>query len=219
MNPRAVAAEALGTGLLVTAVIGSAIMASRLTSDGGVLLLANALATGAVLLVLITIFAPLSGAHFNPAVCLIRALRRDITWPTCAAFTLAQCLGGVAGTLLAHAMFDLPLLQTASNIRTGAAQYLAEGVATFGLILTILGGQRAKGANVALLVAAYITAAYWFTASTSFANPVMALARSLTDTPSGIRPSDAPAFVLAEIAGAITALALSSWLFRQPVQA
>ena len=218
MTPRAVAAEALGTGLLVTAVVGSAIMAGNLTQDGGVLLLANAIATGAALLVLITVFAPISGAQFNPAVSLILALRRQITWPACAAFVLAQCAGGIAGTLLAHAMFDLPLWQTSTHIRSGAAQYLAEGVATFGLILTILGGQNAKGTNVAMLVASYITAAYWFTASTSFANPVMALARSLTDTPAGIRPADAPAFVLAELAGAVLAMALGGWLFRAPDQ-
>ena len=217
MTPRALAAEALGTGLLVTAVIGSAIMAHNLTQDGGVLLLANAIATGAALFVLITIFAPVSGAQFNPAVSVTLALRREITWPACAGFILAQCVGGVAGTLLAHAMFELPLWQASTHIRTGSAQYLAEGVATFGLILTILGGQ-ARGANVAVLVAAYITAAYWFTASTSFANPVMALARSLTDTPSGIRPADAPGFVLAEFAGAVLAMTLSGWLFRKPDQ-
>ena len=194
-------------------------MAGRLTQDGGVLLLANALATGAALLVLITVFAPVSGAQFNPAVSLILALRRDITWPDFGAFLLAQCVGGIAGTLLAHAMFDLPLWQSSSQIRSGAAQYLAEGVATFGLILTILGGLRAKGANVAVLVAGYITAAYWFTASTSFANPVMALARSLTNTPSGIRPADASAFVQAEITGAVLAMALSGWLFCEPDQA
>ncbi len=217
MNARALAAEALGTCLLVTAVVGSAIMAQNLTPDGGVLLLANAIATGAALLVLITLFAPISGAQFNPAVSLILALRRQIPWTACAAFILAQSGGGVAGTLLTHAMFELPLWQTSSHIRSGGAQYLAEGVATFGLILTILGGQ-ARGANIAVLVASYITAAYWFTASTSFANPVMALARSLTDTPSGIRPADAPAFVLAELAGAVLAMALSGWLFRSPDQ-
>jgi glycerol uptake facilitator-like aquaporin len=218
MTPRGLAAEALGTCLLVTAVIGSAIMAGNLTQDHGVQLLANAIATGAALLVLITVLAPISGAHFNPAVSLILALRRDITWPTCAAFTLAQCTGGIAGTVLAHAMFDLSLWQTASHIRTGPSQYLAEGIATFGLILTILGGQQAR-ANVAALVASYIVAAYWFTSSTSFANPVMTLARSLTDTPSGIRPSDAPVFVMAEIAGAVVASALCAWLFPRPDQA
>ena len=218
MTARALVAEALGTLLLVTAVIGSAIMAGRLTQDGGVLLLANALATGAALMVLITVFAPLSGAQFNPAVSLVLALRREITWPAFAALVLIQCLGGIAGTLLAHAMFDLPLWQTSTHIRSGTGQYLAEGVATFGLILTILGGRHAK-ANIAPLVAAYITAAYWFTASTSFANPVMALARALTDTPSGIRPADAPAFMVAEVAGAVLAMILAGWLFRDPDQA
>ena len=218
MNARAMVAEALGTGLLVTAVIGSAIMAGRLTQDGGVLLLANALATGAALLVLITIFAEISGAQFNPALSLVLALQSKITWRGCAAHIVAQCVGGIAGTLLTHAMFNLPLLQISTHIRTGSGQYLAEGVATFGLILTILGGLRAK-ADIAVLVASYITAAYWFTASTSFANPVMALARALTDTPSGIRPADAPAFVLAEIGGAVLAMVLSGWLFRAPDQA
>ena len=218
MNARAMVAEALGTGLLVTAVIGSAIMAGRLTQDGGVLLLANALATGAALLVLITIFAEISGAQFNPALSLVLALQGKITWRGCAAHIVAQCVGGIAGTLLTHAMFNLPLLQISTHIRTGSGQYLAEGVATFGLILTILGGLRAK-ADIAVLVASYITAAYWFTASTSFANPVMALARALTDTPSGIRPADAPAFALAEIGGAVLAMVLSGWLFRAPDQA
>ncbi|MEO6300705.1 MAG: MIP/aquaporin family protein [Paracoccaceae bacterium] len=219
MNLRALVAEGLGTLLLVVAVIGSAIMAGQLTQDGGVLLLANSLATGAALLVLITIFAPLSGAQFNPAVSLVLALRAEIGWTDCAAFIMAQSVGGVAGTLIAHAMFDLPLLQISGHIRTGAAQYLAEAIATFGLILTILGSQYAKGANVALMVASYITAAYWFTASTSFANPVMALARSLTNTPAGIRPTDAPAFVVAEVLGAVLAMVLGSWLFRTPDQA
>ena len=208
---RALVAEALGTLLLVTAVIGSAIMASAMTQDSGVQLLANAIATGCALLTLITIFAPLSGAHFNPAVTLVMALRRKITPQTALAYVAAQYLGGVAGTLLTHAMFDLPLLQASTHARHGSAQFLAEVVATFGLILTIL-SPRATPA----LIAAYITAAYWFTASTSFANPVMDLARALTDTPSGIAPADAPAFLLAQIIGAALAAALGGWLFRPP---
>ena len=206
---RALVAEALGTLLLVAAVIGSAIMARALTDDTGVLLLANAIATGCALLTLITIFAPLSGAHFNPAVTLVMALRRKISLQTAAAYILAQCAGAVAGTMLTHAMFDLPLLQTSTHIRSGAPQFLAEVVATFGLILTVL-SPRATPA----LIAAYITAAYWFTASTSFANPAMDLARALTDTPSGIRPADAPAFLAAQIIGALLAAALGGWLFK-----
>ena len=206
---RPLIAEALGTLLLVTAVIGSAIMAKNLTPDSGVQLLANAIATGCALLTLITILAPLSGAHFNPAVTLVLTLRRQINPKTAVAYVAAQCAGGVCGTLLAHAMFALPLLQSATHIRTGAPQYLAEAVATFGLILTILSPRVTPA-----LIASYITAAYWFTASTSFANPVMTLARALTDTPSGIRPIDAPAFVLAQIAGALLAMALGGWLYK-----
>ena len=214
MTLRPLAAEALGTLLLVTAVIGSAQMATTLTRDGGVLLLANAIATGCALFTLITILAPLSGAHFNPAVTLVMALRRKVGPGMTLAYVAAQLAGGVAGTLLTHAMFDLPLLQTSTQIRTGSAQFLAEIVATFGLILTIL-SPRATPA----LIAAYITAAYWFTASTSFANPVMDLARALTDTPAGIRPADAPSFLGAQLIGAALAASLASWLFtpdRQP---
>ena len=210
---RALAAEALGTLLLVAAVIGSAQMAANLTQDTGVLLLANAIATGCALLTLITIMAPLSGAHFNPAVTLVMVLRRQIALPLALAYIAAQAIGGVAGTLLTHAMFDLPLLQTSTHIRTGSAQFLAEIVATFGLILTIL-SPRATPA----LIATYITAAYWFTASTSFANPVMDLARALTDTPAGIRPSDAPAFLLAQLIGAGLAALIGGWLFVTPRQ-
>lgn len=208
---RALVSEALGTMLLVTAVIGSAIMAQTLTSDSAILLLANAIATGCALLTLITIFAPLSGAHFNPAVTLIMALRRSIPPQTAAGYVAAQCIGAIMGTILAHAMFALPLLQTASHIRSGPPQFLGEITATFGLTLTILSPRCTPA-----LIASYITAAYWFTSSTSFANPAMALARAFTDTPSGIRPLDAPAFVLAEIIGALIALALGGWLFRDP---
>lgn len=208
---RALVSEALGTMVLVTAVIGSAIMAQTLTSDSAILLLANAIATGCALLTLITIFAPLSGAHFNPAVTLIMALRRSIPPQTAAGYVAAQCIGAIMGTILAHAMFALPLLQTASHIRSGPPQFLGEITATFGLILTILSPRCTPA-----LIASYITAAYWFTSSTSFANPAMALARAFTDTPSGIRPLDAPAFVLAEIIGALIALALGGWLFRDP---
>jgi glycerol uptake facilitator-like aquaporin len=214
MNARKIAAEALGTALLVMAVIGSGIMGDRLTDDAALALLANTLATGAALLVLITIMAPLSGAHFNPVVTLVFALRREIAPALGLAFVLAQVTGGVAGTFAAHAMFDLPILQVSDTIRTGAAQWFSEVVATFGLLLAILGGLRAR-ANVAVIVAAYITAAYWFTASTSFANPAVALARAFTDTFSGIRPTDLPGFWGAEIAGALLAAAVGGWLFAQ----
>jgi glycerol uptake facilitator-like aquaporin len=212
---RRLTAEALGTALLVTAVVGSGIMADRLTEDTALALLANTIATGAALIALITIFAPISGAHFNPAVTLVMALRRDLPVALAAAYIAVQCAGGLLGTWAAHAMFDLPILQLSTTIRTGPAQWLAEAVATFGLIMAILGAISAR-ANVAFIVAAYITAAYWFTASTSFANPAVALARSLTDTFAGIRPADLPGFMLAQIAGALIAMLLGNWLFRPP---
>ena len=210
---RRLTAEALGTAMLVTAVVGSGIMADRLTTDTALALLANTIATGAAMIMLITIFAPVSGAHFNPVVTLVMALRRDLPAVIAAPYIAAQCAGGIIGTWAAHAMFSLPILQISSTIRSGPAQWLAEGVATFGLILAILGAINAR-ANVAFTVAAYITAAYWFTASTSFANPAVALARALTDTFAGIRPADLPGFMAAEIAGGLLAMLLSQWLFR-----
>ena len=214
MTPaRRLTAEVLGTALLVTAVVGSGIMADRLTDEIALALLANTIATGAALIALITIFAPISGAHFNPVVTLVMALRRDLPAALAIAYIAAQCAGGIIGTWAAHAMFDLPILQLSTTIRTGSAQWLAEAIATFGLILAIFGAINAR-ANVTIIVAAYITAAYWFTASTSFANPAVALARSLTDTFAGIRPADLPGFVLAQIAGALIAMALAGWLFR-----
>ncbi|WP_186389097.1 MIP/aquaporin family protein [Stappia sp. TSB10P1A] len=209
---RRLAAEALGTGVLVATVVGSGIMADRLTGDAALALLANTLPTGAILVVLITCLGPLSGAHFNPAVTLVFALRRELAPAEAAAYALAQILGGVAGTLVAHAMFELPLLQLSATMRTGPAQWLAEGVATFGLLLAILAGLRFRAEAVPWLVGLYITAAYWFTASTSFANPAVAVARSLTDTFAGIRPVDLPAFILAECLGAALAFALLRWL-------
>ncbi len=214
MTLRPLVSEALGTLMLVMAVIGSAIMAGKLTDDIGVLLLANAVATGCALLTLITLFGPISGAHFNPAVTLVMALRREMTPPLALAYIAAQCAGGVAGTLLTHSMFDLSLFQASTQVRGGSGQVLAEAIATFGLILTILGARKA--ANLPALIATYITAAYWFTSSTSFANPAMLLARALTDTPSGIRPLDTPAFLVAQIVGAVLALALGTWLFTKP---
>ena len=212
---RRLTAEGLGTALLVAAVVGSGIMADRLTDDTALALLANTIATGAALIMLITIFAPISGAHFNPVVTLVMALRRDLPASRAMPYIAAQCIGGILGTWAAHAMFDLPLLQLSTTIRTGPSQWLAEAIATFGLILAILGAMNAR-ANVALTVAAYITAAYWFTASTSFANPAVALARALTDTFAGIRPADLPGFILAQIAGALIAAAIGGWLFKKP---
>lgn len=204
--PRRLLAETLGTCLLVATVVGSGIMADALSADDAVSLLGNTLPTGAILFVLITLFGPLSGAHFNPVVTLVFLLRGEIAANLALAYMAAQALGGTAGTVLAHAMFDLPLWQISGTIRTGTAQWLAEGVAAFGLILTILGGIRQRPDAVPMLVALYITAAYWFTASTSFANPAVALARALTDTFAGIRPDDLPGFMLAEIIGAVAGL-------------
>ncbi|ODT18189.1 MAG: MIP family channel protein [Kaistia sp. SCN 65-12] len=215
MTPaRRLAAEALGTALLVTTVVGSGIMATRLTTDTAMTLMGNALPTGAMLFVLISILGPISGAHFNPAVTAIFALRRDIAWPMAAGYMLAQLAGGIVGSVIAHLMFELPALQLASEPRTGAAQWFSEAVATFGLVAVILGGLRTSRAAVPALVGLYITAAYWFTASTSFANPAVTIARALTDTFSGIRPLDAPGFILAQLAGALLALGLAGWLFR-----
>jgi glycerol uptake facilitator-like aquaporin len=212
--PRRVAAETLGTALLVATVVGSGIMAESLTRDVALALLANTLATGAILVVLITVFGPISGAHFNPAVSVIFALKRDLTPRDALFYVVAQVAGGVVGTITAHAMFALPLLDVSLKMRTGGAQWLAEGVAAFGLVATILGGIRFSQPSVPWLVGLYITAAYWFTSSTSFANPAVAIARSMTNTFSGIRPVDLPGFIVAEFCGAIVALMLMSWLLR-----
>lgn len=211
--PRRLFAEGLGTGLLVCAVVGSGIMAESLTDDVALALLANTLPTGAILVVLITILGPLSGAHFNPAVTLAFAVRRHAPWSEVAPYILVQVAGGIAGAALAHGMFDLDLLQTATKIRTGGSQWLAEAVATFGLVFTIFAGIRQAPAAVPWLVGLYIIAAYWFTASTSFANPAVAIARSFTDTFSGIRPFDLPGFVVAQLAGALIGVAVAAWLF------
>jgi glycerol uptake facilitator-like aquaporin len=211
---RRLAAEALGTGLLVTTVVGSGIMADRLTADTALALLGNTLPTGAILVVLITILGPISAAHFNPAVSLVFAMKRDIDWTTVALYVIAQVGGGIAGTIVAHVMFGLPLVEASLTERTGGAQWLAEAVAAFGLVATILAGIRFANSSVAWLVGLYITAAYWFTASTSFANPAVAIARSLTNTFSGIRPIDLPGFILAELAGAVIGYLVMAWLLR-----
>ena len=199
---RRLAAEALGTGTLVATVVGSGIMAETLTHDIALALLANTLATGAILVVLITVLAPVSGAHLNPAVSLVFALKGELAPREALLYAAAQILGGIAGTIAAHVMFALPLLDASLKARTGGAQWFAEGVASFGLVVTILGGIRFERKAVPWLVGLYITAAYWFTASTSFANPAVAIARSFTNTFSGIRQLDLPGPILAELLGA-----------------
>ena len=204
---RKLAAEALGTLLLVCTVIGSGIMAVNLADgNNAVALLGNTLATGAILVVLITVFSPVSGAHFNPAVSLVFRLRGELDNNDFLAYVVAQLIGGLLGTVLAHAMFELALLTPSGNIRTGHGQFLAETVATFGLVMTILGGLKYRAEAVPMLVGLYITAGYWFTASTSFANPAVTLARGFTDSFSGIRPADMPLFWLAQFFGAVLAL-------------
>jgi glycerol uptake facilitator-like aquaporin len=212
--PRRLVAEMLGTALLVATVVGSGIMAEALTKDVALQLLGNTLPTGAILVVLITILGPVSGAHFNPAVSLVMALKGDLPGSEAARYVAVQILGGIAGTAIAHAMFALPLFDFSMKARTGSAQWLAEAVAAFGLIVTILAGIRFNRPAVPWLVGLYITAAYWFTASTSFANPAVAIARSLTNTFSGIRPVDLPGFIASELVGAVLALMLMSWLLR-----
>ena len=216
---RRLAAEALGTALLVATVVGSGIMAASLTKDVALALLGNTLPTGAILVVLISLFGPISGAHFNPAVSMVFALKGDLPPLESILYSVVQILGGIAGTLMAHAMFALPLIDASLKMRTGGAQWFSEGVATFGLLVTILGGIRFAQASVPWLVGLYITAAYWFTASTSFANPAVAIARSFTNTFSGIRPVDLPGFIGAEVAGALLGLALMAWLLRSPAGA
>ena len=211
---RACVAEALGTCLLVAGVVGSGIMAERLTHDTALALLCNTAATASVLIVLILALAPVSGAHFNPAVTLSVALRGEIGGRTAALYVLAQCIGAVAGTWLAHAMFALPVVALGIASRSGMAIWLSEFVATFGLLLTIFATRNDR--FVAFAVGLYIAAAYWFTASTSFANPAVTLARALTPTFSGIRPLDAPAFMAAQVLGALAATLASAWLFGLP---
>ena len=211
---RRVVAEGLGTAFLLAAVVGSGIMAQRLAGGNLALaLLCNTIPTGAILVVLILIFSPLSGAHFNPAVTLAFASRGKLPWPVAGLYVMAQIAGGIIGVWTAHLMFALPLLQVSLTQRTGFAQWLAEGVATSGLLLTIFGcGARTPGA-VPYAVGLYITSAYWFTASTSFANPAVTIARSLSDTFAGIAPSGVLPFIGAQLVGAAAAVVLSSWLW------
>lgn len=209
---RRLAAEGLGSMLLAATVIGSGIAAERLAGGNtAVALLANTGATVAVLAVLIALLGPVSGAHFNPAVTLIQAIRRTLTWQQAAAYTLLQVVGCCLGAILAHAMFELPLLQASSHVRAGGAQWLAEAVATCGLVLVVLGHRRPDDAP--WMIAGWIGAAYWFTASTSFANPAITIARVLSDTFAGIRPQDAPAFIGSQFVGALVALWVSRAIF------
>lgn len=213
---RRLAAEALGTGMLVATVIGSGIMADRLTDDVALSLLGNTIATGAMLVVLISIFGPISGAHFNPAVSLVFALRRELSGRDAGFYAIAQVAGGALGAVMAHAMFALPILQLATKVRTGSDQWLSEGVATFGLVVVILAGIAFERKAVPMLVGLYVTAAYWFTASTSFANPAVSIARAFTDTFAGIRPADLIGFIPAQIVGATVATTFMSWLLATP---
>lgn len=214
--PRRAAAEFLGTWMLVATVVGSGIMADNLAGgNGAIALLGNTIATGAILAVLITMMGPVSGAHLNPVVSLVSALAGELPVIAVAAYLLAQVAGGVAGTATAHLMFDLPVLQVSGHVRQGPSQFLSEVVATFGLLATILACRRFRPDSVPVAVALYVMAGYWFTASTCFANPAVAIARSLTSTFSGIRPIDVPWFILAEIAGALLAAGLFRWLFAR----
>lgn len=208
-------AEGLGTALLLAIVIGSGIMGERLAGGNtAVALLGNTLATGAGLVVLISIFGPLSGAHFNPAVTLVFALRRELDWREAGAYVLVQTLGAVLGVWLAHMMFAEPVLQISAKLRDGPAQGLSEAVATFGLIGTILGALKFRPQATPMLVGLYITSAYWFTASTSFANPAVTVARSLSNTFAGIAPASAPQFILAQCMGAVLAAGLFGWMLK-----
>lgn len=213
---RRLAAEALGSLLLAATVIGSGVMAERLAQgNGAVALLANTAATVLALGVLITLLAPVSGAHFNPAVTLVQWARRSMGARAAAGYAVAQVAGCCCGAWLAHAMFELPLWQVSTHVRSGPAQGLAEVVATFGLLLVVL---AAPTRQAAWLVAGWIGAAYWFTASTSFANPAITIARSLSDTFAGIRPADVPAFVVAEFVGAMLAAGVTRWLLAPPLR-
>lgn len=213
---RRLAAEALGSAFLLAAVIGSGVMAAKLAGGNGALaLLCNTIPTGAILTVLILIFGPLSGAHFNPAVSLAFATRGELAWRSTVLYIGAQVMGAIVGVWVAHLMFGLFVWQVSETARSGPSQWLAEGVATFGLVMTILGCVARAPAAVAYAVGLYITAAYWFTASTSFANPAVTIARSLSNTYAGIAPSSTPVFILSQLAGALAAVTLSGWLWRR----
>jgi glycerol uptake facilitator-like aquaporin len=215
--PRRIVSEFIGTGFLVAAVVGSGIMGERLAGGNvAIALLANTIATGAALVALIFTFGPISGAHLNPAVTLADAIEHGVSWTVAACYVPAQCVGAICGAIAAHLMFGLPAIAVSHHARSGSAQVFSEFVATFGLVCVIWGSSRQQSGRilfaVPFAVAAYITAAYWFTSSTSFANPAVTLARSLSDTFAGIRPADVPLFVTAQIAGALAATLLFRWL-------
>jgi glycerol uptake facilitator-like aquaporin len=217
--PRRLFCEWLGTAFLLAAVVGSGIMAQKLAGGNVALaLLGNTLPTGAILVVLILIFGPLSGAHFNPAVSIAFALRRELPWSEAALYIAVQIAGALIGVWTAHLMFELPLWQLSATVRSGAGQWLAEAVATFGLVLTILGCAARTPAAVPYAVGLYITSAYWFTASTSFANPAVTLARSMSDTFAGIAPAGVAAFIAAQLGGMVAAVLLGQWLWRTPAR-
>lgn len=216
---RRLTAEALGTGLLVATVVGSGIMAERLTTDVALRLLCNSVATGAALVVLIALFAPVSGAQFNPVVTLLAAIEGRLRAVEALLFALAQIAGGIVGTVLANLMFGLAPVTISTTVRSGAGQWLGEIVATFGLVLLIRGSRRITEVPTAVLVGLYITAAYWFTSSTSFANPAVTIARAVTASFAGIAPGDVPAFILAQVAGALLAAGLGNWLFSRDASA
>jgi glycerol uptake facilitator-like aquaporin len=210
---RRIVAEFVGTAFLVAAVVGSGIMGERLAGGNvAIALLANTIATGAALVALILTFGPISGAHFNPAVTLADAIERGVTWAVAACYIPAQCAGAICGAIAAHLMFGLPAISFSHHAHSGSAQVFSEFVATFGLVCVIWGCSRQRSAAVPFAVAAYITAAYWFTSSTSFANPAVTIARALSDTFAGIRPADVPLFVAAQFAGALAATLLFRWL-------
>jgi len=214
---RRLAAEFLGTALLLVAVVGSGIMAERLAAGNvAVALLANAIATGAALVVLVTILGPISGAHFNPCVTLFMAMRGEMGWRQASLYVPVQFVAAIAGVWLAHAMFAMPVLEISSHFRAGPPQWLAEAVATFGLLLTILGAVRFAPATTPTLVGLYITGAYWFTASTSFANPAVTVARMLSDSFAGIAPSSVPGFIMAQLLATVIAWRTLPWLFAKP---
>jgi glycerol uptake facilitator-like aquaporin len=210
--PQRLVAEAVGTAMLLAAVVGSGIMGERLAAGNvAIALLANSIATGGALVAIILAFGPISGGHFNPIVTLAIAWRRGLLWREVPPYILVQIAGAVAGVVIAHLMFELPLVSASQHVRNGSSQMFSEAVASFGLLAVIFGSGRFRPSVVAFAVAAYIVAAYWFTASTSFANPAVTLARSVTDTFAGIRPLDAPGFIIAQIVGAAAATALFQW--------
>jgi len=211
---RSLAAEFAGSAFLAATVVGSGIAALNLSGGNIALaLLANAIATGCILFVIISIFAPLSGAHFNPAVSLAFALKRELSWRLCAFYVITQVAGMILGTWLAHAMFELPVIQISKTARAMPGMALGEVIATFGLVLTIFGLKEKNAGQIPLAVGLYITSAYWFTSSTSFANPAITIARSLSDTFAGIAPASVPVFILCQLAGTLAAVTLASWLW------